>query len=719
MSIELANDKSHIVVKRNGTEEPYTESKMLSVLLWACEGNELLAKSIIDAAEIRIYNRIHIATLFDEMIDTAYNLISRLTPQYEPVAKRLYLQKMYKELWGIKRSEYPTMHEYLPIFINSGTLINVFDYMSTEEIQQLTDAIKPERDLLSSYLGMKTYFSKYSLRHNKKPKELLQHGFMRMAIQAYLHDESPERVSKMIHRYDNLSLGLYTEATPKFKNSLRTSFSGASCCIHKVEDNTESINKVVSDIGQYSRSDGGNAVDISSIRSNGSTISTKGFSSGTVPVVRHIQSDVELFNQSSTRPGACAVYYPWWHADIMQLLPLLDEGGKENQRARSLKYAIKIDRLFLRAIESESEIYLFDPKKVPEFNELVGVEFDAAYSRAVASKLYEQVIPAQIVAYELAKQRLETGNVYIFFRDNVMEQSVFKSTIHSSNLCTEILLPTEAATKFRTKALENISTGTIETHTTEVSGLTALCNLSSINVLKWYHMTDSERHIVARELLEASDNIIDYQHYPTPDGEIVNRNYRAIGIGQNNTAQLFATLGLKYSDSKSLIVSSDIARTMYEVFTYESAELAKLRGNFKWIHKTKRTSYARFATLFAIAPTATSSLIIDATEGIEPISSLLSEKTGTSSSKQLAPQLQTLGVNYELAGTIPTEVLYKHAQARNQYLDQGQSINTYAKDVTSAAEVINDIILAESLKLTALYYLQSNTSLDGCDSCSS
>ncbi len=300
-----------------------------------------------------------------------------------------------------------------------------------------------------------------------------------------------------------------------------------------------------------------------------------------------------------------------------------------------------------------------------------------------------------------------------------MEQSIFKSIIHSSNLCTEILLPTEAATQFNSKATENISTGIIVTTTTEVSGLTALCNLSSINVLKWYHMTNDERHAVAKELLEASDNLIECQHYPTPDGEIFNRNYRAIGIGQNNTAQLFASLGLKYSDPASLEISSMIARTIHEVFTYESAELAKVRGNFKWMHKTKRTGYARFATLFSIAPTATSSLIIDATEGTEPVSALLSEKTGTGSSKQLVPQLQTLGSNYELAGVIPTKALYLHAQARNEYLDQGQSINTYAKDPTSAAEVINDIILAESLGLTALYYLQSATALEGCDSCGS
>ena len=300
-----------------------------------------------------------------------------------------------------------------------------------------------------------------------------------------------------------------------------------------------------------------------------------------------------------------------------------------------------------------------------------------------------------------------------------MEQSIFKSTIHSSNLCTEILLPTIAASQFKTKVFEDASTGAIETQVTEATGLTALCNLSSINVLKWYHMSTEERHEVAKELLEASDNLIDYQYYPTPDGEIFNRNYRAIGIGQNNTAQLFASLGLKYSDEAAIKLSSEIARTMHEVFTFESAALAAIRGNFRWMHKTNKTGLARFATLFAIAPTATSSLIIDATEGIEPVSSLLSEKTGTGSSKQLVPQLATLGSNYELAGDIPTVILYRHAQARNEYLDQGQSVNTYAKDASSAAEVIDDIILAESLELTALYYLQSNTALDGCDSCGS
>lgn len=718
MAIELAEAKTHLVVKRDGTTEPYSEEKMLKVLLWACDGNHQLASSILQAAEIRIYNKIHISTLFDEMLDTADTLTSRLTPQYEPVAKRLFVQKTYKELWSIKRNEYPHLRDYLELFISNGTMIDVLDVLSPSEIDKLSAAIVPERDLDSTYLGLKTFFSKYSFKHNGVPTELLQHGFMRVAIQAYINETGKDRVRKIIARYNHLSGQLYTEATPKFKNSLRHDFAGASCCVHKMDDNTESINKVDNDIGQYSRADGGNALDISSIRCAGSTIGTKGHSSGPVPVLRKIQGTIELYNQSSTRPGICICYYQWWHADIMALLPLLDEGGSESQRARSLKYSVKVNRLFIDAIENDTDVYLFDPKDVPHFNELYGKEFDKAYAEAVEAKLYKTVIPSRTVALELAKHRLETGNVYIFFSENVNENTPFLDMIHSSNACTEIFLPTKSSSGFKTEVTLNVATHEGTTTHTEATGLTALCNLSSINIDKWMEMSLTKRHTVAAELLEASDNLIDLQFYPTADGEIFNRNYRAIGIGMNNLAYYFAKRGIAFSSDAALGHMTKISMSLKAVFTEESKNLALRRGNFLWHHKTKHVDPARFATLFAQAPGATNSLIIGATEGIEPVSKLISEKTGTSSDKQLAPGLAEFGQNYELSADIPTKSLYDLAAIRQElWLDQGQSINTYAKDATSAYEVISDIIYAERAGLFSLYYLQSATASEGCDSC--
>jgi len=712
MAIELATNKTHIVVKRDGREEPYSEAKMKQVLMWACQGSEPLADSILEAIEIRIYNKIAIETLFDEVIDTVYNMISRLTPQYEEVLKRLFIQKTYKELWGIKRAEYPTLAQYFAEF--SGQDKELIDpKLSPTELEQLDLAIKPERDLLSPYLGLTVFFEKYSIRG----KELLQHGFMRVAIQPYVNDTSPNRIQKIINRYNNLSLGYYTEATPKFKNSLKHKFYGASCCVHKSADNSESINAVTSDIGQYSRADGGNACDVSDWRASNSTIGLVGKSDGPIPFIKKLEASVNAFNQNSTRPGVCAVYYQWWHADVMALLPLMDEGGKENQRARGLKFGIKLNRLFLRAITANEDVHLFDPKVVPHLNNLFGTEFDEAYDQAVKAKLYTSVIPARTIALAIAKERLETGNLYIFFIENANEHTPFNDIIHSSNLCMEIFLPTIATEFNKSRVVTDLSTGEAYTESYNKTGLTALCNLSSINVDKWINMSSEERDTLAAELLESSDNLIDLQSYPTPEGELFNRNYRAIGIGMNNLAYAFASRNIKFTDDDAKVLMEEISSSIHEVFNRASYNLAIQRGNFLWHNKTKLSEPRRFATLFALPPGATNSLIIGATEGTEPVSKLLSEKTGTYSSKQLVPELLKYGMNYQLAAEIPTKVLYDLAAIRQRYLDQGQSLNTYAKDPSSAYEVVNAIIYAESVGLKSLYYLQSNTAVDECLSC--
>lgn len=294
MSIEFAENKQHLVVKRNGSVEPYDKEKMYKVLYWACDGRKALIESILNSVDIKIYNKIHIETLFDEVLDTTYNMISQLTPVYEEVAKKLYIQKTYKEHWGIKRNEYPSLIQYFDTFGNNE-LIDIYQYFTKDELKYLDEFVKPERDLRSSYLGLQVFFEKYSIRG----KELLQHGFMRMAIQAYINELKEKRLGKIVKRYNNLSLGIYTEATPKFKNSLRKKFYGTSCCVHKMDDNSESINDTCSDIGQYSRADGGNACDVSDLRASGSSISTVGSSSGPVPFIKKIEAAVNAFNQNN------------------------------------------------------------------------------------------------------------------------------------------------------------------------------------------------------------------------------------------------------------------------------------------------------------------------------------------------------------------------------------------------------------------------------------
>ncbi len=716
--MELSYNKDYMVTKRDGKLEEFSSKKLYEVLLWACEDNVINTENILKALQIRLYDGIRIEVLFDEVIDTVYNLINRVTPFYETVVKRLYIQKMYKQIWSMNRDIYPHLKTYLDAV--TSVLISIENYFTEEEINQLSVAIEPSRDMLSTYLGLRTFFDKDSIKINGAPKELLQHGYMRLAMQAYLNDISESRIEKIINRYNNLSLGIYTEATPKWKNSLRPKYQAASCCVHYMSDNTESINKVTSDVGQYSRFDGGNAADTSALRASGSKIGTKGVSSGPIPFIRKLQASVEAFNQSGSRPGICIVTFQWWHADVMSLLKLMDEGGKENQRARNLKYTIKLNRLFLRAIENDDYVYIFDPKRVPELLHTYGEEFDSLYQKAVNLGKYKEKILARSIAYEIAVQRSEVGNLYTIFSENVNEQSPFNDIIYSSNACMEIFLPTKSAKNTRSLASIDLNKSDYLTTTKEDTGLTALCNLSSINVEAWMKLSQDGKDSVAAELLEASDNQIDDQYYPTVDGEVFNKNYRAIGIGQTNLAYYFAKRNIKFSSNEALLHQENISKSIFDTFRKASKDLALIRGNFPWYNRTDLKEPSRFATLFAVAPTASSSLKIGATEGIEPVAKLIAEKTGTFSTKQLAPEIGLYGSNYELAKDIPTKALYDLAAIRNKYLDQGQSMNTYTKDNTSAYEVIQDIIYAEKIGLKSQYYLQSSTSvLDECEGCAS
>jgi len=282
------------------------------------------------------------------------------------------------------------------------------------------------------------------------------------------------------------------------------------------------------------------------------------------------------------------------------------------------------------------------------------------------------------------------------------------------------MLPTKAAKYSNSVLSHNLSSNSYGTTEEWSAGLLALCNLSSINIVRWMGMSTIEQSGSAYNLLRASDNLIDWQYYPVKDGEMFNRNYRAIGIGMNNLANWFAMNNIKFSSSEALIEMDKISKSIHDIFVEQSAVLAKERGNFPFYDKTTLTKPSRFSTLFSIAPTATSSQIIGATEGIEPVVNLLSEKTGTYSTKQMVPGITGYGSNYELAFDIPTRALYDLAAVRQKYIDQGQSINTYMKDVSSSYEIASDIIYAEEIGLKSLYYLQSkNSTVDKCDACGS
>ena len=753
--IELVQGKNHYVIKRSGEYEEYNQDKMYKVLLWACNNKQSLAKQLLEDVQIKVHDKISIQKLFDEVIETAANKISDMYPIWDDVAKRLYLQKIYKETWGIKRNEYPNFSIVLAKGISNGVYDrDVLSYFTEDEIQELGEYIKPKRDFDLDYLGLRVFMDKYSLFYSQtKALELPQHGFMRLAMFAFYKE--PNKIPLIKQRYDNLSLRIYSEATPKWLNSMTRKPQMASCVVTKIPDDSWGINKTISNIGLFSKYGGGLAVDISDLRATGSKIRKSGESSGPVPFVKLIESVVSSYNQLGKRNGACAVYFPWWHFDAPNLIELKEEGGTEDRRARKLQYAVKWNNLFTEKIQNNENITLFDPKDTPKLLETWGAEFNKWYKIYEDKKgIKKKTMRAIDLAYQIVKQRIETGNVYIFFEENVQEQNNFSEKINSSNLCTEIFLPSSAPALKQDTLIKNISTSEVTLESEQYPGKIALCNLSSINLMLWDNLSLSQKDEVCYNLLRASDNLLDYAYYPAKEGELFNKTYRAIGVGITNLAQILASKNLKFGSRDALLFQNNIMESIYWHLMNANVDLASERGAFSkfydtnhskglfsfdmykgpytfdlcydWENLRKRMQEigTRFSTVLAIAPTATSGLILKSTEGIEPIRQLVSMKTGTYCCKQLAPNIQKLRTKYELAWDLDSEDMIKMASVRQRWVDQGQSFSLYYKNRNeSAYEVLKDIVLAEKYGLKGLYYAHTPKPDDEeeeiCESCAS
>jgi len=753
--IQLIEDKKHQVIKRDGRSEPYDPDKMYKVLLWACNDSEILAKELLESINIKVFDRISISKLFDEVIETAANKISEMFPIWDEVARNLFIQKIYKEVWGIKRKEYP----YYGDVLKKGVQYQVYDKdivnsFSEEEIKELNSFIVPERDFNMDYLGIRVFMDKYSAYYTStKNLELPQQGFMRLALFAFWKEPKEERLNLIKRRYDDLSKLYYSEATPKWLSSLSYNPQMASCVVTKMPDDSWGINKTISNLGLFSKHGGGTAVDISELRCTGSKIGKSGESSGPVPFIRRIESVVSAYNQLGKRNGACAVYFPWYHYDGPDLIELKEEGGTEERRARKLQYAVKWNKLFTQRILDDAEITLFDPKETPELLKTWGEEFNKWYHHYENKpKIKKKKIKAIDYAYQIAKQRVETGNIYIFFEENVQDMNNFYQKIESSNLCAEIALPAVAPTKKEDKLEKNLSTNEITLTEVSEPGQIALCNLSSVNLVVWESLPACEKDKMAYNLLRASDNLLDYAYYPAKEGELFNKNFRAIGVGVTNLAQLLAMKKLKFGEEKALKLTNDIMESLYWHLMNASIGLAEERGRFNEFFNTKYSqgefsfdlyngpynydlnydwetlrkrllnSGARFSTLLAVAPTSTSGLILQSTEGIEPIRKLVSMKTGNYSCRQLAPNLTKLRSNYEIAWDLDSEDMIAMASVRQRWICQSQSFSLYYFERNeSAYEVLKDIILAEKYKLKSLYYAHSPKEEEdeevGCESC--
>jgi ribonucleoside-diphosphate reductase alpha chain len=757
--IEKIKGKDHKVIKLNGKIEKYSPKKMKKSLLRISGGSESLAEELFQSLNIKIYDEIKIDVLWDEVIETAANKISEMYTIYDEIARRAYIEKIYKSSYNIKGGNLPDYLEVVKKGVQSGVYSrDIVSHFTEEEIVELGEYLNFNRDQEFSFIGIVFYMEKYAYNYSQTKKlELPQHTYMRIAMYPFhLEEDSKVKLKLIKDRYDALAEFLFTEASPKMNNSMSPNSQMASCVLNTVLDDSESICHVDGDMALFSKYGGGLALDVSALRCSGSPVGKSGGkSSGPVRFIQKYESTINAFDQVGKRKGACVISFPFWHYDVQDIIMLKDAGGSEDKRARGLMYSIKWYGIFTERIIEGGYVSLFDPKETPELNETWGDEFKKWYLHYEQKQgIRRKRIPARDLAFLVAKVRSETGNLYVVFPDNINEQRIGEEPVFASNLCQEIMLPTKASNNFEKEVYLDLD-GNLKVESNYDAGEIALCNLSSINIMKWIELDEEGKHNMVYNLLRASDNLLDIQFYPVPEGRISNHFRRPIGIGVSNYANYLASNEVKYTDDEAARLTHEIMEDITYFVLRGSVELAKERGPYfyfkdsQWaqgkvpmdLYKMKddpefnfplkhdwdslrediKNFGVRFSYHFAIAPTASSGVAINATEGVEPIKRLSQMKEGTYTLPQLVPNLHKNRIWYQNAFDIPNKAINKLASIRQKFLDQGQSVTHYYKETSSAFDIINDIMDSERVGMKSIYYLQPMKAgdIESCESCSS
>jgi ribonucleoside-diphosphate reductase alpha chain len=319
--------------------------------------------------------------------------------------------------------------------------------------------------------------------------------------------------------------------------------------------------------------------------------------------------------------------------------------------------------------------------------------FDALYNDYERNaSIPRKTVRAQELILDILKERAETGRLYLMNIDHCNSHSSFKDKVNMSNLCQEITLPTDPIQ-----------------HIDDDMGEIALCILSAINVGKV--KSDEELEELCELSVRGLEELIDYQKYPVRAAERATKARRSLGVGFIGLAHYLAKLGFNYDSQEAWDAVNGLSESFQYYLLKASNEIAKEKG---WCTDFGRTKYAdgilpidtykkdvdeisniklqhdweglrasilehglRHSTLSAQMPSESSSVVSNATNGIEPPRDYLSvKKSKKGTLKQIVPQYQTLKHNYTLLWDMESNRGYINIVAMMQkYFDQAISGN--------------------------------------------
>jgi ribonucleoside-diphosphate reductase alpha chain len=686
------------VKKRDGRIESLDLDKMHLMVEEACAGLAGVSASQVEMTSgIQFYNGISTQEIQEILIRSASDLIDLDHPNYQFVAARLLLFSVRKQLYG-RMKELPTLEQHIYACVNAQVYDNdIFNKYSKEEIERADSYIDHNRDYLFTYAGLRQVVDKYLVQDRSAGGVYETPQFMYMMIALTIFAEYPKetRLSYVKRYYDAISKHKINIPTPIMAGVRTPLRQFASCVLVDVDDTLDSIFSSDMAIGRYVAQRAGIGINAGRIRGINSKIRGGEVQhTGVVPFLKKFESTVRCCTQNGIRGGSATVHFPIWHQEIEDILVLKNNKGTEDNRVRKLDYSIQISKLFYERFIQDGEITLFSPHDVPGLYDSFGTDsFDDLYtSYEKDPSIKKKTIKAQELILNLLKERAETGRIYIMNIDHCNSHSSFKDQVVMSNLCQEITLPVFP--------LQHIDDENAEI---------ATCILSAINVGKV--KSDEELEDLCDLSVRSLEELIDYQNYPVKAAENFTKNRRSLGIGYIGLAHYLAKLGFNYDSQEAW----DAVHLLSESFQYyllkASNQLAKEKGHCEYFGRTKysdgilpidtykkdvdeissitlqhdweslRASILeyglRHSTLSAQMPSESSSVVSNATNGIEPPRGFLSiKKSKKGPLKQIVPQYQSLKNHYTLLWDMPSNRGYINIVAVMQkFFDQAISGN--------------------------------------------
>ena len=659
------------VVKRNGSVEALNLDKIHKMVEMACEGIGGVSESAIEMnANLQIFDGIKTDDIQEILIKSANDLISLDAPNYQFVAARLLLFSLRKAVYDAHPDKHPHLYNHIKDCIDHGLYDPaLLDAYSEEEWCDINGMIDYDRDYLFTYAGIRQVVDKYLVqdRSTGEVYETPQQMYIMIAATLFQRYPQDSRLSYVKKYYDAISRHKINIPTP-IMGGVRTPLRQfASCVLVDIDDTLDSIFSSDMAIGKYVAQRAGIGINAGRIRGINSKIRGGEVQhTGVVPFLKKFEATVRCCTQNGIRGGSATVHFPIWHQEIKDIIVLKNNKGTEDNRVRKLDYSIQISKLFYERFISNGDISLFSPHDVPDLYDVFGTEkFDRLYESYEAdSKIPRETIAAQELILNLLKERAETGRIYIMNIDHCNEHSSFVDKVNMSNLCQEITLPT--------KPLNHID---------DPEGEIALCILSAINVGRVN--SDKELEDLCELSVRGLEELIDYQKYPVLAAEKSTKARRSLGIGFIGLAHYLAKLGYNYDSQEAWDAVHELTESFQYFLLKTSNEIAKEKGACDAFNKTKyslgklpidhfktdvneitqkplvhdwqslRTSIVehglRHSTLSAQMPSESSSVVSNATNGIEPPRDYLSiKKSKKGPLKQIVPSYGSLKNNYTL-----------------------------------------------------------------------